>query len=147
MKIFFVFCWITSCAWFLTFWSWFYSSTWLEFSSCMMIARSKTVRLAPIWSVVKPTSWKTTIFNVSPSSVRPSSTTSHTATYSTTTDQIFSWDSCLLFLSTCNADSVTKCFNSTKSPAWSASALISDFLDWFAVWPLLPRIKVLRNCF
>lgn len=147
MKIFFVLCWISCCTWLLTFWSWLNCSTWFKSSSCMMITRGKAVRFAPVGCVVKPSSWKTSIFYVGPSSVRPSTIASHTTTNSTATYQILGWNSCLLFLSTCNTNSVAESFNSAKCPTRATCTLISDLLDWFTIWPLLTRVKALWKSF
>ena len=145
MEIFFVVGWISGNTLLFTFWSWLDSTTWFVFSSGMMIAWSHAVWFAPACCIVKPSSWNSTVLEMSPSSVWPSSIASHTAADSTAADQILWWNSGLLFLTTGNANSVTHGLNCTKSPAWSASALISHLLNWITIWPLNSRIKIFWN--
>ncbi len=145
MQVFLVFSWVICSTRLLTFWSWLYSTTWFIFSSCMMIAWGETISFTPICCVEEPPSWQTAFFIVSPCGMWPTSAASHTTANPAATDQIFSRNSGLLFLSACNTNSITHGFNSTKGPTWTTCTLISDLLYWLTVRPLDSRIKILWN--
>ena len=111
----------------------------------VVIARGEGVRLAPVLWVVKPSSNDTLVFPIVEGTWRVASIASVSAAQSAAGKDIFSWDSGLQLLSTGNADTIRHGLSSSESPTWSASTLISDLLDWFAVGPGLSRWKFFRN--
>lgn len=143
MQVLFILCLVSCDTRLFALWSWSNGATRLILSCCMMITWGKSIRFAPIRCVIEPPGWNSTVLKMSPSSVWPASITSHTTIDSTATDQIFGWDSGLLFLSTGNTNTIAHGFNSSKGPAWAACTLISNLFDRLTVWPLNSWIKVL----
>lgn len=127
---------VSWCACFFARWSWFAVSAWLILSSSVVITWGESVGLAPIASIIKPSSNYTSSVEVIPGSRRISSITSISTSQSATSKKVFRGNSNLEGLVASNTNSVAHCLDSSKSPAWTASALVSNFFDWFTFRPV-----------